>query len=214
MFAVDFRYLDDRYVEGTAAKVEHGDLLVAALLVHAIGERCRRRLVDDALDVEARDLAGVLRRLALRVVEVRRHRDDGFRDFFAEVVFGGLLHLHEDACRDFRRRHLVADGLDPGVAVVGLDDVVRHHLDVALHDVVFEPAADEALHREKGVRRIRNGLAFRRLADEDLVVLAERDDRRRCAIAFTVFDDLRRIAFHDGDTRVRRAEVNSYYFSH
>jgi NAD-specific glutamate dehydrogenase. len=34
-------------------------------------ERGRGRLVDDAEDVEAGDLAGVLRRLALRVVEVR-----------------------------------------------------------------------------------------------------------------------------------------------
>ena len=89
------------------------------------------------LTVEARDLAGVLGGLALRVVEVGRHRDDGFRDRLAEVVLGGLLHLHEHARRDLGRRHLLAVRLDPGVAVVGLDDLVRHHADVLLHDVVL-----------------------------------------------------------------------------
>ena len=71
----------------------------------------------------------------------------------AEVVFGRLLHLHQHARRNLGRRHLLAVRLDPGVAVVGLDDRVRHHVNVALHDVVVETAADQALDREQGVRR-------------------------------------------------------------
>ena len=39
--------LEDRDVERAAAEVEDGDLLVL-LLVETVGERCRRRLVDDA----------------------------------------------------------------------------------------------------------------------------------------------------------------------
>src|SRR5574337_638114 len=39
------------------------------------------------------DAPGVLGRLTLAVVEVGGHRDDGFGDFLAEVVFGSLLHL-------------------------------------------------------------------------------------------------------------------------
>jgi hypothetical protein len=50
--------IEDRDVEGAAAEVEDRDLL--ALLVEAVGERGRGGLVDDALDLEARDLAGVL----------------------------------------------------------------------------------------------------------------------------------------------------------
>ena len=42
--------LEDRDVEGAAAEVVDGDLLVL-LLVEAVGERRRGRLVDDALDV-------------------------------------------------------------------------------------------------------------------------------------------------------------------
>ena len=61
--------LEDGDVERAAAEVEDEDRLVG-LLVEAVGERGRGRLVDDAEDVEAGDLAGVLRRLALGVVEV------------------------------------------------------------------------------------------------------------------------------------------------
>ena len=42
VLAVDFRDLDDGDVEGAAAEVVHGDLLVAAPLVHAVGQAPRR----------------------------------------------------------------------------------------------------------------------------------------------------------------------------
>jgi len=51
--------LEDRDVEGAAAEVIDGDLLVL-LLVEAVGERGRGGLVDDAQDLKAGDLAGVL----------------------------------------------------------------------------------------------------------------------------------------------------------
>ena len=56
--------LEDRDIERAAAHVEHGDQLLLGL-VETVGERGRGRLVDDALDLEAGDLAGVLGRLAL-----------------------------------------------------------------------------------------------------------------------------------------------------
>ena len=57
----DFEHAD---VECSAAEVEDRDLLVF-LLVEAVGQSRRRRLVDDAFDVEAGDLSGVFCRLAL-----------------------------------------------------------------------------------------------------------------------------------------------------
>ena len=66
---------EDRNVERAAAEVVDGDRLVL-LLVEPVGERGRRRLVDDAHDLEAGNLPGVLRRLALRVVEVGGNGDD------------------------------------------------------------------------------------------------------------------------------------------
>ena len=43
--------------------------------------------------------------------------------------------------------------------------------------------------------------------------LRERDDRRRRPRAFLIDDDGRLAAFHDGDDRVGRAEVDSDHFA-
>jgi len=94
--------LQDRDVEGAAAEVVDGDDFVA-LLLETVGERRRGRLVDQADDLEARDLAGVLGGLALRVVEVGRNCDDGLLDLVAEVVLGGGLELLEDHRRELGR---------------------------------------------------------------------------------------------------------------
>ena len=69
----------NRYVEGAAAKVVDRDG-AAVLLVEAVGQRRRRRLVDDAQHFEAGDLAGVLGRLTLGVIEIGRDGDDRLRD--------------------------------------------------------------------------------------------------------------------------------------
>jgi hypothetical protein len=141
--------------------------------------------------------------------KVRGHGDDRLGDGLAQVVLGGLLHLHEHARRDFRRRHALALRLDPGIAIVGADHLVGDHLDVALHDVIGKLAADEALHREQGVVRIGDRLAFGRLADDDLIVPRKGYDRGCGAVAFRVLDDARFAAFHDGHARVGRAQVDA-----
>ena len=214
MLAFDVRDLDDRDVERAAAQVVDRDLAIAFLLVHAERERRRRRLVDDALDLEAGDLARVLGRLALRVVEVRRNGDDGFGDFLAEIILGGLFHLAQDLGRDLLRRDLLAAHLDPRVAVVGLDDLVGHQADVLLHFLFVELAADQPLDREDGVLGVGDGLPLRRCADEDLAVFLIGDDRRRRARAFRVLDHLGRRAFHDRDAAVGRAEVDTDNLGH
>src|SRR4030095_361932 len=71
--------LQDRNVERAAAEVIDGDGLVL-LLVEAVSERGRSRLVDDAHHFEAGNLPRFLSGLALRVVEIRRHGDDGLGD--------------------------------------------------------------------------------------------------------------------------------------
>ena len=84
--------LEDRDVEGAAAEVVDGDRLVL-LLVEAVGQRRRRRLVDDPHHLEAGNRARFLGGLPLRVVEVGGNRDDGARDRLAQVLLGGLLQL-------------------------------------------------------------------------------------------------------------------------
>src|SRR5208283_4553015 len=74
-------------IKGAAAQVVHGDFLVF-LLVKAVGQRGGGRLVDDAQDFQAGDAAGVLGGLALGIVKVGGHGDDGLDDFFAQAHFG------------------------------------------------------------------------------------------------------------------------------
>ena len=85
----------DRDVERAAAEVVDGNRLVL-LLVEPVGQRRRGRLVDDAHDLETGDLAGLLRRLPLRVVEVGRHGDDGLGHRLPEILLRRLLQLLQD----------------------------------------------------------------------------------------------------------------------
>ena len=84
--------VEDRDVERAAAEVEDGDLLVL-LLVQPVRQRRRGRLVEDPRDLQPGDLAGVLGRLPLGVVEVGRDGDDRLAHLLAQVVLGRLLQL-------------------------------------------------------------------------------------------------------------------------
>ncbi|EJU09885.1 putative NAD-specific glutamate dehydrogenase [Sphingomonas sp. LH128] len=173
----------NRDVEGAAAEVVDRDRL-AVLLVEAIGQRRSGRLVDDAQHFETGDLAGVLGRLALGVVEIRGNGDDRLRDRLAQIRFGGFLHLLEREGADLRGRVILTASLNPGIAVLALDDVVWNQLGVLLGHRVVEAAADEALHREDRIVAVGHGLALCRLPDQALTILGESDDRGRGARAF------------------------------
>ena len=203
--------LEHGHVEGAAAEVEDEDRLVG-LLVEAVGQRRGGRLVDDALDVEAGDLAGVLGRLALVVVEVRRDGDDRAVDRVAEIGLGVGLELLQDHRADLRRAVLLAAGVHARVAVGAADDLVRDDRLLLAHLGLL--AAHEALDREDGVLRIGDGLALGDGADEAVAVLREGDDGRGGAPALDVLDDGRLAAFEDGHARVRRAEVDPDGLAH
>ena len=93
---VDYGYtvadFEDGDVKRTTTEVEHGNGFVL-LLVKPVGQSGGRGLIDDALHFETGDLAGILGRLALRIVEICGNRDDGCRHLFTEVCFGRLLQL-------------------------------------------------------------------------------------------------------------------------
>ncbi len=188
--------------------------MVARPLVHAERERRGSGLVDDALHFETCDTAGILGRLALRVVEIRGHRDHRLGDRLAEIVLGGFLHFFQDLRRDLRRRHFLALRLDPCVTVVGLHDVVGHHLDVFLHHVVLEASTDQALDRVQGVLRVGYRLALGRLADQHLAVITVSHHRGRGTRAFGILDDLGLAALQDRHARVRGPEIDPYNLAH
>ena len=124
-------HFDDGNVEGAAAEVVDHDLLTL-LLIDAVGQGGRRRLIDDAADVEAGDDAGVLGGLALCVIEVGRHGNDGVGDLFAEISLRISLQLLEDHGGDLLRGVLLAVDvyfiiaahftLDGGNGAVGVGD--------------------------------------------------------------------------------------------
>ena len=82
--------LQNRDVERAAAEVVDRDDAFLAL-VETVGERRGSRFVDQPQHFQSGDAARILGGLPLRVVEVRRHRDDGLRDFLPEMSLGVLL---------------------------------------------------------------------------------------------------------------------------
>ncbi|CDK39946.1 NAD-specific glutamate dehydrogenase [Halorubrum sp. AJ67] len=180
--------IEDRHVERAAAEIVHEDGLVG-LVVEAVRHGRRGRLVDDALDLEAGDLTGVFCRLPLLVVEVRGDGDDRLLDVVAQVLLGVAFDLLEDHRRDLLGRVLLVADLD-GVAVLA-------HVPL------------DRLDRAVGVL---DGLILRRLADEALVVVSERDDRGRRPVALGVRDDLRLVAFHHRERGVGGTEVDTENF--
>ncbi len=182
--------LEDRNVIRAAAEIPDENRFVA-LLFEPVGERRRRRLVDDAQHVEAGDLAGIFRRLALRIVEIGGHGDDRFGHALAEIVARVVDELLQDHRRDLLRRVILAVDLDViiGFAHVPLD------------------RADRAI-------RIGDRLTLRELADETFAGFRKCHDRRRRTRAFGVGDNDGLRALHYGDDRVGRAEVDADRFCH
>ena len=201
------------HVEGTAAKVVDHDRAFA-LLLQPVGHGSSRRLVDDPLDLETGDLAGVLGRLPLCVVEVGGDRDHGLGHLLAEIGLSGLLHLAENESRNLAGRVFLTVDLDPRVAVVGLDHLEGRHFVVLAGLRVFEPATNEALDGVEGAGGVRHRLTLGRLTDETLAAVAHGHHRRGGAGAFGVFDHAGVRPFHDSDTGVGRAQVNSDDFAH
>ena len=205
--------LQHRHVERAAAKVIDRDH-AGMLLVHAIGQRSSGRLVDDAQHFQAGDAAGILGGLALGVVEVGGNRDHGLRNRLAEIGFGGFLHLAENEGADLARRVFLAAGFHPRIAVVALDDGVRHQTLVLRHDRIVIAAPDQTLDGIQGVGRVGDALALGGLADQTLATVGESNHRGGRARALAVLDNPNVLAFHDGNAGVRGAEIDTNNFTH
>ena len=121
-----FADFQNRDIESSATEVVHRNGLVLAL-VEPVGQRRRRRLIDDALHFEAGNLTGIFGGLSLRVIEIRRHSDDRFGHLLAEVVLRRLLQLLQDQRGNLRWGVLLALRHDHHVVSVALH-FVRDHL--------------------------------------------------------------------------------------
>ena len=206
-------HFEDGDVERTAAKVVDRDGFIL-ILVHAICKRSSGRLVNDTQNFKTRNLASILRGLTLGIVEVRRNRDNGLRDGFAQIGLCRFLHFLKDEGRNLRWRIIFAASLYPCVAILALDDVVGNKLCILLGDWIVEAAADKALHCENRAFRIGDGLTLCRLSNQALTVLGKGHDRWRRTCAFRIFDDLGLAAVHYRNAAVCRAQVDTNNFSH
>ena len=185
---------EDRNIERTAAEVVHGDLHVAVLLVHTVSQCGSGRLVDDTAHLQTCDFARLLGGLTLRVGEVGRHRDDGFRNLLSEGILGSLLHLLKDDRRNLLRRVLTSVDIDAGRIVVALDDFIRSACDVGGHLIVT--LAHETLDREDRAFGVGDSLTLGGVAHLALAVRRESHYRRSRAVSFGVGNNYRLAAFH------------------
>ena len=210
LVTVNVGNVNDRNIERAAAQVVHSDRAVRrAALVHTKGQCRGGRLIDDALHIQTSNTSGILRRLTLTVIKVGRHRNNGLRHGLAKIILSGLLHLAKHFSGNLLRRKLLAAHFNPRVTVIGANDAERSKLKILLNFGIIKATTDQTLHGEERVLRICDGLAFGGSTHQNFTIVKIGDNRRRRTGAFAVFHHLDVIAFHDGDSGIRRAKVNT-----
>ena len=181
--------VQDGDVEGAAAQVVDHDLLLG-FLIHAVGQGRGGGLVDDTLDLQTGDLAGVLGGLTLGVVEVSGNGDDSLGHGAAQIGLRVGLQLLKDHCGDLLRGKLL---------VVNADLVALAHV---------------ALDGGDGAVGVGDRLTLCDLTDHTLAGLGERDHGRGRAVALRVGDDDRLAAFHHGHAGIGGAKVDTDNLTH
>mmetsp|Transcript_96513 Transcript_96513/g.300539 ORF Transcript_96513/g.300539 Transcript_96513/m.300539 type:complete len:195 (-) Transcript_96513:2-586(-) len=132
-------------------------------------------------------------------------------DLLTEVILCRLLHLREDHGRHLLGGHHLVAALDLHAdhrLAALICDEERQQLDVLLHGGVLEPATDQPLDVEEGLRGVDRRLVLCRLADQPLVV-GEGDVRGSDAVSLVVRDDLDPAVLVDADAGVRRPQVDA-----
>ena len=169
--------LDDGHIERTAAQVINHDLLLF-FIVKAVGQGRCRRLVDDPLYIQTRNLACVLGGLTLCVVKIRGNRDDRFCHGLAQIALRVRFQLLQN-----HSRNLLGSILLP----------------VNIHLII---ASNMSLDGRDGLVSVSNCLTLRGLAYQPLSCLCKRYDGRRGPDALRVGDNRRLAAFHNGHTAI------------
>ncbi|OPZ06022.1 MAG: NAD-specific glutamate dehydrogenase [candidate division BRC1 bacterium ADurb.BinA292] len=198
--------IQDAEIERSAAEVvDRDDRLVLA--PQAVGHRGGGRLVDQPQHLQPGQPGGFQRRLALHVVEIRRHRHDRPLDRFAQIMLGRQLELLQHQGRQLLGQERAVPHRDHQPAVLGLVQLERILL--ALLDHLVVEAADQALgggNRPLGLCR---RLAPRDFPHDDLPVVEQRDHRRGLALPLGVGNDFGFAANDNGDDGICRSKIDS-----
>ena len=159
----------DRNIEGAAAEVVDSDV-AACVLVESIGQTGGGGLVDDAQHIEAGEARGVAGGLALRIIEVGRHGDDGLLDFgTAHATTAEAVHAHQDHRGKLLGGVLLAVGLDAQHTCRIFHDREGQGFQILAH--ILQSAAEETLDGENRVARVHDGLGPRCMAHGVLALL-------------------------------------------
>ena len=207
----------NRDVERAAAEIVDGNH-PRVPLVESVRERRRRRFVDDPKDLETGNASGIARGRALRVVEVRRHRNHRAVDFVVGFTLRGkkrfraTLQLAEDQRRNLGRRELALAETDPQHAAGIADDSERKMALFVAH--VVPPLPHEPLDRIGRALRIDQQPPLRVDADRHHAVFAHRHNRRDERITGLVTEHDRHAVADIGNEGVRGAEINTNHFAH
>ncbi len=181
--------LNDRDIKSTAAQIIHHDLLLF-LIVKPISQRRRRRLIDNPLHIQPRDLTRVLSSLALRIIKIRRNRDNGLAHFLSQITLRVRLQLLQNHSRNLLRGILLP---------VNRTSVIRPHI---------------PLNRSNGLLRIRDSLTLSRLPHQSLPSLRKSHHRRRSPRPLRIGNDSRLPALHNRHTAIRCPQVNPNNLAH
>ncbi len=197
--------LQDGDIEGAAAEVVHG-IHALRIMVEAVGDRRRGRLVQQAQHVDAGQLGRILGGLALGVVEVRRHRDHRADQLVAQGVFGLLAQGGEDFRRHFDRALHAGHGLQLHHAG-RVEKIVGQVFGVG---DIFQAAAHEALDRDDGVLRVAHLGGHGLVADVGMAVGQVAHHRGQQRPALFVGQHFGNAAANRRDQRIGGAQVDAH----
>ena len=203
------RQAQDGNVKRATTQIEHGVDALAGV-IQAIGNGSRRRFVDQAQHLQTGQLGRILGRLALGVVEIRRHGDHGTVQIVIESVFGAIAQRGENFSAHFHRRLVTTARADAHHALGRIlgHKLVGQMIAMAGADVV-QATPHEALDRHNRVLRIIRHMAQRLGADLAAAVIQITHRRGQDHLAIRIRQTLGQAMAHGGHQRMRGAEVNA-----
>ena len=200
--------IEERGVEGASAEVVDRDPLLAPL-AEAVRERRRRRLVQDAEDLEPGDAARHFGRRALQLVEMRGDGDDRPLDPFSERRFGKLSRALQDERADLRQRVLLAAGDDERPLPRPLLHVERKAPPRSFQLRAVPRPPEQPLHARDRVPRVDRASRLGVVPDEDLAVRVEAHHAREEPAPLLVGDDVHAPVPDARHHRVRGPEIDA-----
>ena len=199
--------LEHRGVERAAAQVVDEHALLEPAPVRE-GNRGGGRLVHDPLHLQSGQRARRAHRLTLVVVVVGGNGDYRPLHLAAEPLLRDVLHLSQDQRGDLLQRVDLASQLHGCLAARTGGDLVGESTQQIVHHRRLELPPDEALGAVDGVPRVDQHLPAGGMADEQLALVAHRDDGRNRVVALSRGNDERLAVLHHRRAGVGGAQVD------